>query len=360
MTIALFHTTLPEPDRKPGGVEVAVHRLASALAARSAHEVTVFSLTDAPADAPYRHVRLFERHPWLRTRRAARLLLLPVLLNRLDLRAFDVVHLHGDDWFYLRRTAPTVRTLHGSALEEARAATSAKRRMAQYAVYPLEHLSTRLATVPLAVGPRTASIYGIGTLADNGVDLSVFYPGRKTPAPSVLFVGTWEGRKRGRFLYEAFVRDVLPRVPNATLTFVADVCPEHPRVVPLRFPDDETLARLYRESWVFAYPSTYEGFGIPYLEALASGTAVVCSPNDGARYVLGDSSPGAIVADDAFADRLTTLLLDADARRQVQTGGLARARTLSWDAVADRHLDAYRRAIDAHRGAVRSGAALSA
>lgn len=344
MRIALFHTTLPEPGRKPGGVEVAVHRLATALCARG-EDVAVYSLSPAPEGAPYRHVRLFPRHPWLRTKRIPRLLVLPLLLNRVDFGDAEVVHLHGDDWFFLRRRRPSVRTLHGSALEEARSATSWRRRLAQYAVYPLEHLSTRLATVPLAVGPRTAAIYSISDLADNGVDTRLFHPGKKTSDPSVLFVGTWGGRKRGRFLYDVFVREVLPRVPDATLYMVADFCPDHERVVNVRFPDDAALAQLYRQAWVFAYPSTYEGFGIPYLEALASNTAVVCSPNDGAAYVLGDSAADAVVGDDQFGDRLGALLLDERRRRAIEMNGLARALHLSWDAVAEQHVRAYEKAL---------------
>lgn len=345
MRIAIFHTTLPEPDRKPGGVEMAVDRLASALGAGTGHEVTVFSLSPPPIEAPYRHVHLFPASPWLHRRRLYRLLVLPLLLNRVDFGAFDVLHLHGDDWFFIRRGLPTVRTLHGSALEEARSATSWRRRLAQYGVYPLERVSTRLATLPLAVGPRTADIYSIPDLANNGVDLDLFRPGPKTPTPSVLFVGTWEGRKRGRFLYEVFVEYVLPRVPGAKLYMVADRCPEHERVVRVRYPTDGALAKLYRQSWVFAYPSVYEGFGIPYLEALASHTVVVCSPNDGASYVLGPLASDSVVEDDQFGPRLVALLLDSHARQALEARGLARARPYSWEAVAEQHLEAYQRAV---------------
>ena len=59
--------------------------------------------------------------------------------------------------------------------------------------------------------------------------------------------------------------------------------------------DDEALAEAYRRAWVFCLPSDYEGFGIPYAEALASGTPVVATPNVGARYVLDDGRAGVIV-----------------------------------------------------------------
>lgn len=344
MKIALFHTTLPEPGRKLGGVEVAVHRLANELARHPGDEVTLFSLTPKPETALYRHVQLFERYPWLRANRAARLFLLPFLLNTLRLDGFDVLHLHGDDWFFFRRGTASVRTLHGSALKEARSATSVKRRLAQYVIFPLEHLSTRLATVPLAVGPETAALYGITHLADNGVDPGLFRPGAKAEDPTVLFVGTWAGRKRGAFLFRTFTEYVAPRMPEARLLMVSDHCPEHEQVDFVRFPSDEALAALYRRAWVFAYPSVYEGFGIPYVEAMASGTAVLCSANDGAQYVLDGGTYGIITEDRAFGEQLLRLLRDESERRRLEEEGTRRAAQFSWAAVAARHRAVYQQA----------------
>ncbi len=256
-----------------------------------------------------------------------------------------MLHLHGDDWFYLRRTVPTVRTLHGSALYEARHATSMKRRLSQYIVYPLEHLSVRLATVPAAVGRQTADLYRIEQVVDNGVDLGVFHPGPKDDRPRVLYVGTWDGRKRGRWLHELFVSRILKEIPDARLDFVSDRALPHPSIDFVSFPDDRTLAELYRRAWVFAYPSVYEGFGIPYLEALASGTAVVASPNGGAAHVLADGRYGVIADDHSFPEKLIELLRGAERRRTMEAQGLERARELSWDAVAKQHRVVYEKAI---------------
>ncbi|MEZ4700862.1 MAG: glycosyltransferase family 4 protein [Rhodothermales bacterium] len=349
MKIALFHTTLPEPGRKPGGVEVAVSRLADELARHPGDEVTVFSLSPKPEGVRYRHVRLFEGMPAVRENQLLRLFGLPVLLNGAGFKGFDVVHLHGDDWFLFARGGASVRTLHGSALFEARSATSLKRRLAQYAVYPLEHLAARLATVSLAVGPKTAEVYRLSRLANNGVNLSLFHPGEKAAAPTILYIGTWEGRKRGRFLFETFVERVLPARPDAELIMVADHAPEHPRVRNVRFPDDQTLAALYRSAWVFAYPSVYEGFGIPYIEAMASGTPVVCSANDGAGYVLDAGRYGTIAPDAAFGDAVVTLLDDAGRRDAMIRDGLARAAEFSWEAVARQHRAVYEEAIRLRR-----------
>jgi glycosyltransferase involved in cell wall biosynthesis len=328
-----------------GGVEVVVDRLARAMARRDDADVTVFSLTPAPPDAPYKHHQLFPSAPWLYQSRPARYLLLPLLLNFVDFGGLEVLHLHGDDWFYWRRRLATVRTMHGSALREARSATALKRVLSQRLIYLLEHLAVRLATVAAAVGRDTARIYGIQQVVDNGVDLAQFHPGQKTPYPSVLFVGTLEGRKRGRWLFEVFVEHVLPVFPDAKLWFVSDAWPEHPSVIAVKAPRDEELAELYRRAWVLACASTYEGFGIPYLEAMASGTAIVSTPNTGAAEVLEAGRYGILAEDASFPSRLIGLLKDSSLRDRLARAGHAQAELFDWSAVAARHHEIFARAI---------------
>ena len=345
MRIALFHSTLPSPTRKVGGVEVVVHQLANHLV-HAGHAVTVFSLSPRPDDARYDHKQLFARWPRLITNPFLRLFVLPILLNGVSFRDYDVVHFHGDDWFYLRRSVPSVRTLHGSALEEARTARSWKRRLVQRLLYPLEHLAVRLSTTALAIGPKTARLYPRTVLANNGVDLTRFRPGPKSPQPRILFVGTWGGRKRGEFLFDLFRDQVLPIVPDATLVMVcdhvSDACASHPNVAFHARPSDEQLAQLYREAWVFAFPSTYEGFGLPYVESMASGTAVLTSPNDGAHHVLDGGTYGVIAEDADFATALVDLLQSAPQRKSLAAKGLERAQSFSWATVTETHEAVYR------------------
>ncbi len=349
MNIALFHGTLPLPDRKPGGVSVAVHRLAEALSDHSQDTVTVFSLTAAPPDANYHHVQLLSGSDWLLSPPAS-YATLPLLLNSVSFDGFDVLHLHGDDWFFLRRPLPTVRTMHGSALHEARFATSLKRRISQRLIYPFEHLSARLATLTLAVGPETAELYDAPHVVGNGVDLDRFVPGDKTSFPSILFVGTWSGRKRGQFLYETFVRHIAPKLQTARLYMVSDQCPPHEQVTHFRHPTDDELAGLYRQSWVFAYPSVYEGFGIPYLEAMASGTPILASDNRGADYVLEGGACAWIRPDETFAEGLLTLLTAESVRHHLAEKGLQRVQNFSWPTIARQHRELYKKAIARFHG----------
>jgi glycosyltransferase involved in cell wall biosynthesis len=82
---------------------------------------------------------------------------------------------------------------------------------------------------------------------------------------------------------------------------------------------DEALAALYRKAWVFASPSVYEGFGLPYLEAMASGTAVVATANPGSCEVLDTPAliEESLVESDAdFSPRLLRFLEDRPLRER--------------------------------------------
>ena len=151
----------------------------------------------------------------------------------------------------------------------------------------------------------------------HGVDTRIFQPmpREKTAEPSIVFVGTREGRKRGAFLLEVFQRIVRPAHPDAILMFVGPPGPPVPGVSYHTGVSDAELASLYRRAWLYASPSTYEGFGLPYLEAMACGTAVVATPNPGSREVLGDGEYGRLVDDAAFGPMIELLAARAAGAR---------------------------------------------
>ena len=163
--------------------------------------------------------------------------------------------------------------------------------------------------------------------------------------PTIVFIGLWNGRKRGRFAYDVFVNKVLPRFPDAQFHMISDTAIPHPSVTLHVHPDDATLAALLAEAWVFCYPSVYEGFGIPYIEAMAAGTAIVTSPNAGAGEVLKNGRYGIICDDDRFAGDLLQLLDRADLRHELEARGLERAQDFSADAIAERYLEIYRNVV---------------
>lgn len=346
MRIAMYHANLPEPGRKPGGVEVFVHRLAEALVARG-HEVEILTYSDPPPGASYRCRRLPLRAA--KSRRFLRQYVASWLLSFQDLSGFDLAHLHGDDWFFLRRRLPTVRTFHGSALLEARSATSYRRRLDKTIVFPLELLAARLATRSYGVGTDSERIYRADGLLPLGIDLDES-SAPVAAAPAILFVGSWDGRKRGAFLHRVFREQVRPAIPDAELWMVSDECEPSEGVRWIRTPEDEELRDLYASSWVFCLPSSYEGFGIPYLEAMAQGTPVVATRNSGAQLLLDQGRYGIIAEDEDLGAQLIRVLSSAELRRSMAEEGRRRAGEYSWEKMVARHESAYREAIEHWQG----------
>jgi glycosyltransferase involved in cell wall biosynthesis len=108
------------------------------------------------------------------------------------------------------------------------------------------------------------------------------------------------------------------------------------------FVSDEELLRLYGACDLFAYPSLYEGFGLPILEAMACGRAVVCS-NTSAMPEVADSA--ALLFDPSSDEQLMLamrdLLLNPELRTRMERLGIQRAAMFSWESTAGKTLDLY-------------------
>ncbi len=319
-----------------------MHRLAAALA-QHGHEVVVYAYV-APDDPtlPYRVHRLRPRA--LGTSKVGRQYAGPWLMNLHRFASHDVLHLHGDDWFFWHRDIPTVRTFHGSAFFEAITAGSMRRRIDQSVIAGLEQVSRRLATAAFGVGPDSELLVGPDGTLPGGIDPPKKSSDPPSGAPSILFVGTWAGRKRGAFLWRAFRDVVRPSVPNAELWMVSDRCETIEGVRWYPHPSEAELGNLYRSAWVFCLPSAYEGFGLPYIEAMGFGVPIVATPNFGALSVI--QGAGRVVAASNVGEALVELLQNSDVRSELSRLGLARAQHFAWDRVVADHERAYDLAID--------------
>jgi glycosyltransferase involved in cell wall biosynthesis len=158
------------------------------------------------------------------------------------------------------------------------------------------------------------------------------------PGRFVLHVGTVEARKNLDLLARACRQAGLPLVLAGA---VRGAVPPGSRS--LGWVPDAHLGGLYGAATAVAYPSVYEGFGLPPLEAMACGAAVVASRLPPLEEVLG---PGALLVPAGDGDRLAAALRDlaADPARRAEAAraGVERARCFTWSATARATADVYR------------------
>jgi glycosyltransferase involved in cell wall biosynthesis len=170
--------------------------------------------------------------------------------------------------------------------------------------------------------------------------------------------GGLRARKNLRRLIDAY-RRVRETAPAPPLVIVGGLTPHgeeliaHARTLDLDrdviFPGylpDELLPVLYRSATLFVYPSLYEGFGLPILEAMASGVPVVTS-NTSAMAEVGGEAAVLVNPEDteALASAIGGLLADEGARRDLVQRGLDRSRSFAWERTVRETADLYRSLI---------------
>lgn len=173
-----------------------------------------------------------------------------------------------------------------------------------------------------------------------------------------LAVGTVEPRKNYSILIEVYARLVAEWPDTAPVCIVGQAgWKETPighrveelglagRVIAPGFLPDEQLAVLYRECFALVFPSRYEGFGLPVIEALASGAIVISSNTSSLSEVVGDA--GLLVAPDDASSvtvAMRRIVIDASLRDRLCAAGPIQTRRFSWRGAAGQVLDVYEQA----------------
>jgi glycosyltransferase involved in cell wall biosynthesis len=265
---------------------------------------------------------------------------LPRLLRRVRPRVGHYQHA-----LPLRPVGATVLTVHDLSFEREPELMPRGDRRIFKAVVPR---SARKADRVIAVSDRTKEdlieLYDLPAakiaVIPHGVDRA-FRPGEDDGHGYLLFVGAVQRRKDPRAALEAAQELRMPLVVVGPEKEDALARELRRLGADLRgYVEKAELAALYRGAACLVVPSRYEGFGLPVLEAMASGTPVVAAPDPALVEVAGDAA--------VFADQgdLSGAILHAlDRRSELRAAGLLRASQFSWAEAARRTVDVYRKLL---------------
>lgn len=279
---------------------------------------------------------------------------------------------------------PLVGTIHHPISVDRRidiAAATLRKKPALWRWYGFVRTQARVARqIPLLVTPSQNSaldaIRDFGVTRDQlalvpiGVDTEQFRPRGERVAGRIVAMCSADVPLKGL----SVLLRALAELPNETmLTVVTKPTPGGPteklvadlgiahRVQFVSGLDDDEIAELMASAEVAVVPSLYEGFSLPAVEAMASGTPLVASDVAALPEVVGrDGSCGVLVPPgepSALADAIDTLMRDPDRRAAMGLAARARAEErFSWMATAAQTVEVYRRAISAHAERTANGA----
>jgi phosphatidyl-myo-inositol alpha-mannosyltransferase len=336
LRVGMVFADLPQEGMKPGGVSVVVHELSNALV-RAKNFVRIYSYSPKPKDALYEVVNL---KPFINLKLSRRIFL-PFQLAFLDYQDLDVLHLHGEDWAYLSRDISTIRTFHGCSLNEAKFADNLKSKLIFAAYHYLELLAQKLANISVGIGDDTVNLLGVKQIIPNGYAEDSYYPGQKAAKPTAIVVGTLQGRKQSALAIELLLK-IKKEIPELVIHAVVDRPYNHPDVNNWIGISREDLAKLTRDSWIGVSTTLYEGFGIYYLEWMASGTIPITFENIGIKSLIANSQAGSVVKDiSAMYETTLSILKNSSIRNTYSQNAIAASKSLSWDGIAQKYMKLY-------------------
>ena len=374
MTHVAFHVDQPF-FQTPGGIGTYVRNLVPAVAARDPSlQVTLFHARFRSHEPPERWMRGFwvEELPWPIRTLYPRWDLLGRPALPASLQAADIVHATNP-----AAIPPTGRgqrlvvTVHDLAFERFpelfprawrilyRLGLRAAVKRADAIITPSRNTAedllgrTKVDPQKLHVAPLAAA------LPAGALDAGEVLTRLRIPAPYVLFVGTLEPRKNLLRLIRAYRRVAAAGLPHSLVlagpmgwhheSLMRELALQGPGEIAMTgalTPDE--LDAVYRSADVFVYPSLYEGFGLPVVEAMARGVPTVASATSAVPEVAGDAAIGVNPRSvREIAHGIESVLTDVDLAERLAARGRTQAERFSWDETARITLEVYERTLRA-------------
>ncbi len=210
------------------------------------------------------------------------------------------------------------------------------------------------------LGPEQITVVGAGVeerfqpITNSAILAAIQQRYRLPPSEKfILGLGALEPRKNFTGLIAAFSQSPVRETHHLVIAggkgwlyddifTAAQTSPVAERIHLIGFVGDEDLPTLYSLADIFAFPSHYEGFGIPVIEAMACGTPVVCANNSCLPEVAGQSAVQVTATDTtALGEALYHLATDPALRQRAIEEGFRQAKKFSWQAAAERLLGVY-------------------
>lgn len=208
--------------------------------------------------------------------------------------------------------------------------------------------SRRVLTVSETVKAEIVATFGCGNdhvvVTPNGVTAPFTAEGNAAEGRYFLYAGNDKPHKNVDLLVDAF-----SRIDGASLVLTGapfERFRDRDGVIISGFVSDEELAALYRGALALVMPSREEGFGLPALEAMACGTAVITSKAPSLVEITGDAALHIDATIDALADAMRRVASDSALREDLALRGIGRARNFTWPRCAERSRDAFRAAMN--------------